>query len=88
MHTCALRPPWWQITTVSRSRSSRLAIAIEFGEPGRHAAHRHRHRTLDPADFQFPGFAHVEQQRRRLPGVVEALGELARRDLLHRRLRS
>src|SRR5690606_2038654 len=61
----------------------RLAIAIELGKARRHAAHRHRHRTLDQADFQLPGLAHIEQQGCRLLRIVQTLGELCGADLAH-----
>ena len=52
-----LRTPWWQTTTTSRSRGSSARRA-------RQLAHRHVQRVGQRAALEFPGLAHVDQQRR------------------------
>jgi len=56
---------------------------VDLAGARRDLAHRHMARAGDAAGLEFPGLAHVEQQRLRAARVGEPGGQLRGRDLFH-----
>src|SRR5476649_1769519 len=60
-----------------------FGVGIEFLRPRRDGVHRRQRGPLDAAGLVFPGFAHVEQNRRLASGIGQPLLQQLRRDLRH-----
>ena len=64
-----------------------VAVRRQFGNAARELAERNRHRLLDPAAGELPGFAHVDQDGCRARGVVTPAGEIGRGKLRDQNLK-